>query len=233
MSEDPEGGTSARPSPIRVPSIPDVVYETLRTDIAHGVYQPGPISIRQLAERFGVSAMPVREALRRLQAEGFVSFPGARQVAIIGLSLADLEEIFSMRSELESLALRTAVPMLAADEVALRKLESLISEMDAHMDAHIADEYDAWRQANQAFHLSLYGAANKPRLLTTVSSLGAAVEPYARRYGVIGDGLQIAQNQHREILEAVRAGDEVRATAVLREHLDAALDVFTQALGDA
>ena len=223
MTTDPKS-TAPADGHIRVPSIPDVVYETVRADIARGLYQAGPISIRQVAERFGVSAMPVREALRRLQAEGLVTFAGARQVAVIGLSLDDLEEIFLIRVELESLALRLAVPVLANDEVLLEKLDAAIGEMDAH-----ADDYDQWRQANSAFHMTLYESAKKPRLLSIITSQSVAVEPYARHYGIVGDGLKTAQAQHREIVAAVRARDEARAVTVLREHLDAAFDVFRQA----
>jgi DNA-binding GntR family transcriptional regulator len=212
--------------PLRVPSIPDLVYETVRADIARGLYQAGPINIRQLAQRFGVSAMPVREALRRLQAEGLVTFAGARQVAVIGLSLDDLEEIFQIRVELESLALRLAVPVLADDPARLGKLDSAIDEMDSH-----ADDYNQWRQANNAFHMTLYESAKKPRLLSIITSQSVAVEPYARRYGSVDDGLKTAQTQHRDIIAAVRACDEARAVTVLREHLDTAFDVFRQAAG--
>lgn len=215
--------TSVSTDPIRVPSIPDIVYETLRSDIARGVYEPGPISIRQLAERFGVSTMPVREALRLLQAEGLVSFAGARQVSIIALSLEDLEEIFLIRGELESLALQLAMPTLVGDKGLLRRLDSLLDEMDQQ------DDYDHWRQANNTFHTTLYEAANKPRLLSIITSQAVAVEPYARRYGIVENGLTFAQAQHRKIVTAVREDDGPGAVSELRQHLEAAFDVFRRA----
>jgi DNA-binding GntR family transcriptional regulator len=227
MTPDPEPIVSVD-SPIRVPSIPDVVYESVRADIARGLYPAGPISIRQVAQRFGVSAMPVREALRRLQAEGLVTFAGARQVAVIDLSLDDLEEIFQIRAELESLALRLAVPLLADDQELLAKLDAAIAEMDDR-----TDDYAHWREANNAFHVTLYENARKPRLMAIITSQSVAVEPYARRYGRAGDSLKIAQGQHREILAAVRDRDEMRAGAVVREHLSVAFDVFRQAAREA
>jgi len=98
-------------SPIDLPSIPDVIYRELRRDIAHGVYKPGPIRVRVLAERFGVSATPVREALRRLEAEGLVSLRN-RQIVINKLSRDEMREIYTIRGELEAFATRLAVPNL-------------------------------------------------------------------------------------------------------------------------
>src|SRR6266498_2529795 len=96
-------------SPIELPSIPDVIYRELRKDIARGVYKPGPIRVRVIAERFGVSATPVREALRRLESEGLVSLRN-RQIVINELSRDEMLEIYTIRGELESFTLRQAVP---------------------------------------------------------------------------------------------------------------------------
>src|SRR5918911_2788839 len=94
-------GELVPPSPIDLPSIPDIIYQQLRRDIGRGVYRPGPIRIRPLAERFGVSATPVREALRRLEAEGLVSLRN-RQIVVNALSLQEMHEIYTIRAELES-----------------------------------------------------------------------------------------------------------------------------------
>src|SRR5438874_1784332 len=101
-------------SPIELPSMPDVIYRELRKDIAHGVYKPGPIRVRVIAERFGVSATPVREALRRLEAEGVVSLRN-RQIVINKLSREEMREIYTIRGELESFTLREAVPHVEGD----------------------------------------------------------------------------------------------------------------------
>lgn len=179
-------------SPIEVPSMAEVVYERLRQGIFRGVYPPGRISIQRLAERFGVSTMPVREALRRLEADGLVSFKSGRQVLVNERSLADLEEIFAIRRELEDLALRTAVPHLVTDVETVAQLDGLVDDMDA-----LFERYDAWREKNHEFHLLLYSASNMPRLCSLIANLGVAVEPYVRLYGTTEEGLRIAQDQHR------------------------------------
>lgn len=208
-------------SPIEVPSMAEVVYERLRQGIFRGVYPPGRISIQRLAERFGVSTMPVREALRRLEADGLVSFKSGRQVLVNERSLADLEEIFAIRRELEDLALRTAVPYLVTDVETMTQLDGLIDDMDA-----LFERYDAWREKNHEFHLLLYSASNMPRLCSLIANLGVAVEPYVRLYGTTEEGLRIAQDQHRQILSYARQGDAKRAVGVLHEHLQIALDVL-------
>src|SRR3954447_17791632 len=101
-------------APIDIPSIPDVVYLELRRDIARGVYKPGPLRIRPLAERFGVSATPVREALRRLEAEGLVTLR-KNQIVVNALSETELREIFAIRAELETFALRRGAEKLRQD----------------------------------------------------------------------------------------------------------------------
>ena len=214
-------------SAINVPSIPDVIYDVLRRDISRGLYPPGRISIRQLAAEFGVSSMPVREALRRLQAEGLVGFKGGRQVIIEELTLEDLRELFAIRLELESLAIRRSVPLLSDDSQELERLDAMIATMD-----QVENDYDEWRVINRLFHDSLYAAAKMPRLLSTIGSLAVSVDAYAKLYGRSIDGLRVAQEQHREMMEHVRAKNEDAAAAVLRNHLEVALDVLRRAAID-
>ena len=95
---------------VRIPSLPDVIYERLRREIATGQLRPGPLKLRPLAERFGTSPIPVREALRRLEADRLVSFVGNRAIRVNDVSAKELDEVFAIRAELESLALRLATP---------------------------------------------------------------------------------------------------------------------------
>jgi DNA-binding GntR family transcriptional regulator len=202
------------PAPITLPSVTDVIYTQLRHDISQGVYPAGPIHLKPIAERFSVSVVPVREALRRLEAEGLVSFDGKRRIVINALNETELDEIFAIRGELEPLALRRAAQKLAGDEARLAKLEELIELMDAQ-------ETDAgkWRDTNREFHALLYEAAEMPRLWSIVSSLWVASEPYLRVYVTAVDSLRSAQDQHKQMLRHVRAGDAEHAEVILRTHL--------------
>jgi DNA-binding GntR family transcriptional regulator len=201
---------------VRVPSLPDVIYERLRRAIATGAMQPGPLKLRPLAERFGTSPIPVREALRRLEADGLVSFVGNREIRINEVSAKELDEVFGIRAELESLALRTAMPRIVSGPETLEALEALMDVMDEQ-----DGDPDEWRTTNEQFHRRLYQAADSPRLLGMIANLWVVVEPYMRMYVTSVPSLRQAQDQHRAMVDRLRAGDAAGAEAVLREHLEA------------
>ena len=220
-------GTDILSSPIDLPSIPDVIYGALRKDIARGVYKPGPIRVRAIAERFGVSATPVREALRRLEAEGLVSLRN-RQIVVNPLSLREMHEIYTIRGELESFAVRQAAPYVRDDDELLAKLESVIDDMDRF--EHSPEE---WRAANEEFHLLLYRKAQMPRLEQIINLLWVAVEPYLRLYVSTAKSFRAAQNQHRLLLQHLKAGEFDEAARIMREHLRGTEELLAQGLSDA
>jgi DNA-binding GntR family transcriptional regulator len=213
-------GLSPEPVPIALPSVTDVIYRQLRHDISQGVYQPGMIHLKPLSERFNVSIIPVREALRRLEAEGLVSFDGKRRIFINELNEGELDELFAIRGELEPLALRRALPHLRSDPQRLAELERLIESMDGE-----ESDPGAWRNTNREFHALIYAASEMPRLVSLVDSLWVAAEPYLRIYVTAVASLRSAQEQHREILHCIRLGDAEHAEVILRAHLAATGEV--------
>jgi DNA-binding GntR family transcriptional regulator len=200
---------------VRLPSLPDVIYDRLRREIATGQLKPGPLKLKRLAERFGTSPIPVREALRRLEADRLVSFVGNRAIHVNEVSAAELDEIFAIRAELESLALRLAVARMAGDREALPRLAELMDRMDEQ-----AADPGEWRTTNEVFHMSIYEAAESPRLLALIRNLWVAVEPYLRMYVKSLSSLSEAQEQHRAMVARIADGDAAGAEAVLREHLE-------------
>ncbi|HEY2715052.1 MAG TPA: GntR family transcriptional regulator [Solirubrobacterales bacterium] len=212
-------------SSIRPPSIPDVIYEELRRDIAQGVYRPGPISIRQLADHFDVSTMPVREALRRLEGEGLVAFEGGRRIRVNALTEDDLKELLSIRISLETLALSAAMPQLQSDKELVAELKRLLKQMDEEQS-----DSNAWRTTNREWHELVYGAAEMPRLAAMIAQLWTAVEPYMRLYLTSPASLKVSQKQHRAILAAATKGDAAKAEAALREHLEVPFVELTKQL---
>jgi DNA-binding GntR family transcriptional regulator len=214
-------------SPIDLPSIPDIIYRQLRRDIGRGVYRPGPIRIRPLAERFGVSATPVREALRRLEAEGLVTLR-KNQIVVNALAENELREIFAIRAELESFALRRGVKTIQNDPNLVAELEQLV----AAMDRYDRDPED-WRAANENFHMKIYHAAGMPRLSSMIDSLWIAVEPYLRLYVSTAGSLRASQEQHRAILEHLRVGRAKAASDVLRKHLEETEEIVAKGIETA
>jgi DNA-binding GntR family transcriptional regulator len=223
---DPDATDGIPASPIDLPSIPDVIYRQLRRDLGRGVYRPGPIRIRPLAERFGVSATPVREALRRLEAEGLVTLR-KNQIVVNALSEQELREIFAIRAELETFALRRGAERIRDDEALLAELSSLVEVMD--QDEHDPEE---WRAANERFHMRIYHAAGMPRLSSMIDSMWVSVEPYMRLYVSTAGSFRAAQEQHREILGGLRAGDVEAAAKVLRRHLADTEEIVAAGISD-
>lgn len=169
--------------------------------------------------------MPVREALRRLEAEGLIEFDKNR-ITVRGLNADEAEELFAIRRALEPLAARRAAPRLKDDEQGLARLRDLVDRMDVEVDPY------EWGLLNMEFHKTIYEAAKMPRIDAIVSSIWAAIEPYMRRFSRTRQHIKRAQAQHREILEAVTDGDGKRAESLIRQQINYSRKVYTQDLFD-
>jgi len=221
---DGAGGSLGRSGPrgsIAPPSIPELVCAELRNSIVSGELEPGLLKIAELARHFGVSVVPIREALRRLEAEGFVSFDHNRSVRVNALSIDDIREIFLARMALESVLIERAAPVVARDDDLLNDLESQIDLMDG-----AAEDVVRWREANAAFHGMMYSrAVPLPRLMAMVQALRISAEPFLRLYATVGEGFLVAQDEHRELLARLRQGDGAAASSLLRSHLTTTLEI--------
>ncbi len=192
----------------------NVVADALRNAILDGSLKSSqPLRQDELASQFGVSKIPVREALVQLQSEGLVSFQPSRGAAVSSLSSAEVEEIYAMRIALETLVLRKAIPNLTeADILKADHLLTLIDTEEKPMD---------WGKQNWAFHDTLYLPANMPMLMNTLRILSVNVA----RYFVIYQAMsyrKVSQEQHRDILDACRVGDIDSACFYLENHLRSA-----------
>lgn len=190
----------------------EMITETLRTAILRGLL-PGGTVLRQdrLGTQFGVSRIPVREALRQLDAEGLVVVKPHRGAVVAELSPAEVGEIYEMRIALEQLALRLAIPHRTDADV--KRAERVLAALDAVTDL------ERWSELNLEFHRTLYAPANRPRLFALIHSLRANVDRYARIYISVMKRKATSQQEHRRILEAYRQRDTSGALAALEEHL--------------
>jgi len=198
-------------------STADLIAESLRTDILRGkLKSKQPLRQDEIAARFGVSKIPVREALFQLKAEGLVTFFPNRGAAVSELSPAEVDEIYIMRMALETVALRRAIPNLTIAN--LTQAEEILQAMDQERNAA------RWGEFNWEFHATLYYPANLPRLMEWVKILHANVARYLIIYLAGMDYQLTSQREHREILGACRHGDVEAATAHLGQHLQCAAD---------
>lgn len=204
-----------------------MAYERLREDILRGRHKPGDrLGIAAIAERYGTSPIPIREALRNLQAEGLVEFAPNRGAVIARLTTDDLEEIFLIRAPLEALAMERAVHRLTEND--LGRLDQLITEMAQH-----EDEPARWLELNQRFHLLIYERAGMPRLYQVLTRLWGMVRPYLGVYMAGRDHLPQAHQEHIEMVRACRARDPETAVRILLKHLRVTAEIVAAELPTA
>lgn len=189
-------------------------YNFLLEAICCGRYRKGDRLIAEdIAGEIGMSRMPVREAFRRLDAQGLVTLRPNRGAIVSGLDIDQLQEVFEMRSALEGLAMRLAVPNIGERQLAA--LERLLDEMDDYRD-----ESAEWVSRHRKFHEYLCSLSGRPRLLKQISALYALIEAPMRLWLQHVDKPLSARQEHAVILEAIRAGDAQQAEAVVREHIE-------------
>lgn len=205
---------------------PDLVAGVLREAISSGRLLAGqPLRQVQLAAELGVSRIPLREALRQLEAEGLVRHKANRGVAVAALSWREVEEIGEMRVALETRAIQHAAR--GADAAVIAEAADCLHEADG------CDDPGRLSELNHRFHAILYRAAGRPLLLDAIERLHANVNRYMRL--VLGDlGHQrTSQREHRELLDAVRDGDGDRGAATLERHITAATGLLVRHLKNA
>jgi DNA-binding GntR family transcriptional regulator len=213
--------------PLRRSSLPDSVAALLRDRILAGAV-PGGTALRQeaLAAEFGVSRIPLREALRRLEAEGLVNIQPHRGAVVAELPLEDADELFSLRALLESDLARRAVPHLTADDIVA--LETAAHAFERAMES---EDVAHWGDANQALHLALYRAADRPRTLEIVNRLHQQCDRLLRLQllRTIGGGDR-AIREHRAIVNSARAGDAEGTAELIHQHIIGVGTALAQAL---
>lgn len=209
----------------RYRTAPGLVAEVLREAILRNVLAGGE-QLRQdeIAAHLGVSRIPVREALRQLEAEGLVTFFPRRGAVVSQLSYQEVQEIYEIRIPLEAAALRLAIPHLSEDD--LQRAAEILDTIDREA------EVTRWSELNRAFHTTLYAPAGRARLLTLINTLRTNVERYQRIYISLMHHNPDSQREHRLILEACRRRDIVAAVKALESHLGNAAQSLVAYLRD-
>lgn len=193
-------------------STPAMVAEVLREAILRGILVGGQqLRQEEIARQLGISHIPVREALRQLEAEGLVRLRPYRGFEVCELSPEEVEELYEIRIPLECQALRLALPHLTPED--LRRAEEILEAIDAEEDPMV------WSRLNMEFHTVLYAPSHRQRLLHLIRTLRTNVDRYLRLYISVMHRKTYSQREHRRILEAVRRRDEADALRALEEHL--------------
>ncbi len=203
-----------------IPTKQRLVYERLRADIVGGALQPGQVLvIDALAKRFQVSIIPVREALRQLQAERLVEIRPHTGVRVTPVDVAALDEIFALLGALETASALAALPRMTAED-----LRALATWVDALESAVEHGDSAAFEAANREFHLLPCRVAGFDRAQNMLQSLFSEWERLHRmafRDAVPPDPRQ-ANREHRAILHAFRRGKAEALGEAVRRHNAAA-----------
>jgi DNA-binding GntR family transcriptional regulator len=193
-------------------SAPDVVRSELRRAIVDGELEGGSqLKQDELAERFGVSRIPVREALKQLAAEGLVTFHPNRGAVVSSLSLDDVLEMLEIRIALECRALRLAIPNMIDED--FDEALQILADYDREPSA------SKWGEMNWRFHQMLYVPCNCPKLLAMIDANYGHVGRFTRVQVSLAAGKERPQREHHQILAACRRGEVDRAVSLLEEHI--------------
>lgn len=209
----------------------EFVYQTLRSAIMHGELAPGErLRTEDIAQRLGVSLIPVREALQLLQSERLVESTPHVGARVARISHASIIEVFTVMEGLELVATRTAAERMTPAHA--QELASLLAAMDA---ALASGNYNEWSELNTQFHRAIAGMTNMP-MLQEMTDRALGQWDRVRRYylkDVLVHRLTQAQDEHRAIVQAMGDQNYALLEQLVTQHNQSALAAYTEYLSNA
>lgn len=209
--------------PLSRETLQDRVFENITELILDGSLVPGEmVTVQSLATAFGVSPMPVREALRRLTAANALTVVSGRSIGIPKLSRARLNDLRNVRLEIEAIAARWAARSCTEEDI--RVCTQVLEELE---DSIPKGNVKAYLRANYAFHFAIYRAAGSENLVRIIENLWLQISPY---FNMLHGSYTVANTHHREMLDALRAHDEDAISKAVQADIDAAYRVLAERL---
>ncbi len=190
-------------------------YSMILEAIDHGVYRPGDRLVEnELAERFGVSRTPIREALQRLETQSLLTRDG-RSLIVASLDHNQMAELYAVRTELEGLAAQLAARHATGEE--MRVLREMVEA-----DRALVDDPQALAQANRRFHRQLHLASHNRFLVQQLNLVHQSMALMATTSLAAEGRSNVALEEHDRIVSAIEARDEDAAREALKEHISKA-----------
>ncbi len=185
----------------------------MREAILSGLLKGGqPLVQDELAIQFGVSKIPVREALRQLEGEGLVTSHRNRGVVVTRLSNEEIEELCDIRIALETMLIGIAVPHITPEII--YKAESILNQVDNEIDIQ-----NKWGEFNWQFHELIYSSAGRPYHLKLIHAIHLKFDRYLRVHLSLLDYKEKGQSEHRQILSACQRHATAEAVELTRQHI--------------
>lgn len=204
----------------------EYLRETIEERIATGEYPPGMrLDESELAEEFGVSRTPIREALIQLDSEGLVEMRPRRGAIVMEVSPQRLCEMFEVMAELEAMCARLAARRLTEDD-----RRELVAAHDSSQVAINGGDPNAYFYLNERFHHAIYAASHNQFLIDQAKQLQRRLRPYRRMQLHVRDRVKASFDEHWGITQAIVAGDGDRAAQLLRDHVTVQGERFSDLL---
>ena len=206
----------------------EIVFETLREAIIQGRLKPGERLMEvQLAEEMGVSRTPVREAIRKLELEGFVVMIPRKGAYVASYSVKDIVDVFEVRAALEGLAAGLAAERVTAEE--LEEMERAVLQIyevshGYNLDILVAKDTD--------FHDLIYKASRNQRLVQIVTHLKEQIQRFRTTSLAVPGRGKHAVEEHKSIIEAISDRNIELAASLAREHIENAEHLLLSAMGE-
>ncbi|MFZ5595746.1 MAG: GntR family transcriptional regulator [Bacillota bacterium] len=207
----------------------ELVFESLREAIIQGRLKPGErLMEMQLADEMGVSRTPIREAIRKLELEGFVVMMPRKGAFVSGISVKDIVDVFEVRAALEALAAG-----LAAERITDLELEELERSLVQISELSDKDDIDAIVETDTNFHDSIYRACRNDRLVQIITHLKEQIQRFRTTSLSQPGRTKVALGEHRKIVEAISDRNIELAQDLAREHIENAEQSLLNALREA
>ncbi|NLM12130.1 MAG: GntR family transcriptional regulator [Epulopiscium sp.] len=193
----------------------DVVFNALRKAILSGDLKPGErLMEKQLAEKMGVSRTPVREAIRKLELEGFVVMVPRKGAQVAEITEKDIQDVLEVRGALEGLAVKLACENM--DEKDLRSLKRVMKEFS---EASKREDIDEMIEKDVEFHDIIFRATKNEKLIQIVNNLREQIHRYRVAYLKSFDDFKVIDEEHEQIVFAIENRDSTLGETVAARHI--------------
>ncbi len=191
------------------------IVDSIKTAIIKGKFKPGErISEGELAESMGISRTPLREAFRKLENEGFITIIPRKGAIVTDIDPEEASDLYIIKGNLEGLAARLATPNITEKDI--KKLEKINDELRELIDSN---DLEAFYRLHRKFHMLFVKSSGNNRLIQMISNLN----DHFKRFGIVSLTLpgqfQQTLQQHEEIIEAFKEGDELNAEEKVKRNV--------------
>lgn len=204
----------------------ELVLEAIREAIISGALKPRERLMEiQLADELGVSRTPVREALRKLELEGFIVMVPRKGAYVADISMKDVADVFEIRIALEGLA-----AALAAERITDEELEEMERHLVVKAEAIGKNDMEKLVEVDTKFHEALYGASRNDRLIAIINNLREQIQRFRTSSLAMPGRMKQSLDEHRSIVEAIQSRDVALARQAAQEHIENAESIMIESM---